>query len=64
MTAGKRKLLYTVPETAEMLGLGKSKVWELVMAGEIDSILIGRARRVNRAAIDSFIEELEREADE
>lgn len=53
-----RKLLYTVPEAAEMLGLGTTKVWELVMAEEIDSIRIGRSRRITRDALDRFIKAL------
>jgi len=61
---GKRKLLFTVPEAAEMLGLGTTKVWELVMAGEIESVLIGRARRVSRQAIESFVSDLEQSASE
>ena len=50
------KKLLTVSEAADLLGLGRSKAYELVMRGELKSILIGRARRVPVAALDEFIQ--------
>ena len=38
--------LLRVEEAARLLGLGRSKVYELVRSGEIPSITIGRSRRV------------------
>ena len=55
------KLLYTVPEAAMRLGLGRSLVYELVMRGEIISIKIGRARRVPVSALDQFVARLAEE---
>jgi excisionase family DNA binding protein len=52
------KLLLTVAETAEATGLGRSKVYELVAAGAIESVRIGRSRRVPRDAVERFIAEL------
>ncbi len=51
------KLLFTVPEVAGQLGLGRSLVYQLVMRGEIDSIKVGRARRVPAEALERFIQE-------
>jgi len=50
------KKLLTVAEAADMLGLGRSKAYQLVMRGELKSIQIGRARRVPVAALDEFIQ--------
>ena len=50
------KLLLTIPEVAIRLGLGRSLVYQLVMRGEVDSITVGRARRVPAQAIEKFIE--------
>ncbi len=49
------KKLLTVSEAADLLGLGRSKAYELVMRGELKSIQIGRARRIPVTALDEFI---------
>ena len=51
------RLLLTIPEVAIRLCLGRSLVYLLVMRGEIDSIKVGRARRVPAEALERFIEE-------
>ena len=55
------KKLLTVSEAADMLGLGRSKAYQLVMQGELRSIQIGRARRVPVAALDEFIQRMTNE---
>jgi excisionase family DNA binding protein len=40
------KLLLTVPEAADRLGLGRSFMYEKVQTGEVASIKLGRARRI------------------
>ncbi len=40
------KLLLKVPEAAELVGLGRSKLYELMKAGEIPAIRIGRGVRI------------------
>jgi excisionase family DNA binding protein len=53
-----RKLL-RVTEVAEMLGIGRSKAYELVARGEIPSVWVaGRCRRVPREALDRWLEQL------
>jgi excisionase family DNA binding protein len=47
------RVLLTVEEAAESLGIGKTKTYSLVMAGEIASVQIGRLRRIH---IDSIRE--------
>ena len=51
------KLLLTIPEVAIRLGLGRSLIYQFVMRGEIDSIKLGRARRVPAEALERFIQE-------
>jgi excisionase family DNA binding protein len=58
------KLLYTVSEAADALGLGTSKVWELVGAGAIESVRVGRARRIPRDALEHFVDGLREQQDE
>ncbi len=52
-------LLLTVPEAARQLSLSRSKVYELLDAGAIDSVTIGRARRIPFAACEKFIHDLQ-----
>jgi excisionase family DNA binding protein len=49
--------LYTVAETADLLRLSTSKVWQLVHSGELESLKIGWSRRVPGSAIDQFIKD-------
>ena len=53
------KLLLTVPEAAECLGLGRSKVYQLMTSGQLRSVSIGRARRIPVDAIAALLKELE-----
>ena len=55
------KLLLTIAEAAQLLGLGRSKVYELIASGAIESVRIGRARRVPASALERFIEALRRD---
>jgi excisionase family DNA binding protein len=52
------KLLLTVDEAAERLGIGRSHAYVFVMRGEIPSIKLGRSRRVPASALPEFVERL------
>ena len=41
-----------------MLGMGRTKTYELVVKGQIPSVQIGRSRRVPVAALRAFVERL------
>ncbi|HEY4684819.1 MAG TPA: helix-turn-helix domain-containing protein [Dehalococcoidia bacterium] len=58
------RLLLTVDEVAERLGLGRTKVYELLGRGEIASVRIGTARRVPASALEAYVERLLREQSE
>lgn len=53
--------LLTVAEVARRLSLSRSKVYELISAGDIPSIHIGRARRVAVIDLDHWITRLMKE---
>jgi excisionase family DNA binding protein len=57
------KLLLTPAEVAEVLGVGRSTVYELLAAGLVESVRIGRARRIPRAALDAYVARLRGHAD-
>jgi excisionase family DNA binding protein len=48
------RVLLTVEEAAERLHIGKTKTYALVKVGEIESVLIGRLRRIHIEAINSY----------
>lgn len=48
------RVLLTVEEAAERLGMGKTKTYSFVMSGELESVRIGRLRRVHVDAIAAF----------
>jgi excisionase family DNA binding protein len=52
------KLLLTPVEAARALGIGRSKVYELLSSGALDSVRIGTCRRVPADALHSFLVEL------
>lgn len=49
--------LLTVDQTAEMLNLHRTTVYELIRSGELDSLKIGASRRIPRKAVTRFIAE-------
>ena len=50
-------LLLSVNATAEALGIGRSKCYELILRGELRSLTIGSRRLVPRRAIEDYIAE-------
>ena len=50
------RLLLRIPETAEMIGLGRSKTYELVANGTIPSIRIGKSVRVPVMELKRWLE--------
>ena len=55
------KILLTVDEAAQRLGIGRSHAYIFVMRGEIPSIKLRRSRRVPATAVDEFVERLKAE---
>jgi excisionase family DNA binding protein len=49
------KRLLNVTEAAGILGIGRSVAYVLVMTGELESIKIGRRRKIPVEAIGEFI---------
>ncbi|WP_199421595.1 helix-turn-helix domain-containing protein [Actinotalea solisilvae] len=47
--------LFNITEAAAVLGIGRSKLYELIAAGEIRTVHIGRLCKVPVGAIDEFL---------
>ena len=52
------KLLVSPEEAAELLGVGRSTVYDLMRTLELPSVKIGRARRIPTVALREFVEHL------
>ena len=52
------RLLLKPEEAAEVLGIGRSTLYELLAAGHIESVQIGRSRRIPMAALDEYVQRL------
>jgi excisionase family DNA binding protein len=57
------KVLLTIEEAAERLSMGRTKVYELVRSGRLESVTIGRSRRVPVAALEPFVTGLRRNSE-
>jgi excisionase family DNA binding protein len=55
------KLLLSPTEAAAHLGIGHSKVYELMRLGQLRSVKIGASRRFPQAALAEFIAALAKE---
>ena len=52
------RLLLKIPDAGAMLGIGRSTVYELIAAGELETVHIGRCCRVPVAAVDEYVRRL------
>ena len=53
-----RKALMTVDEFCEDHNMGRTRFYELVRRGEIETVTIGSSRRITREAADAFVARL------
>lgn len=42
-------------EAAQMIGVGRTKLYELIAAGEIDTIKLGKSTRVTTASLHDLV---------
>jgi excisionase family DNA binding protein len=56
------RVLLTVEEAAEQLGIGRTTMFALIKEGAIESVQIGRLRRVPVAAVQAYAARLVAEA--
>jgi excisionase family DNA binding protein len=54
------KLLLTPAEAAKALSLNRSTLYGLLMSGAIESLTVGRARRISVRALEAWIAAKER----
>ncbi len=52
------KLLYDVIEASVMTSLGRSRLYELLASGELESVKVGRRRLIPAVALEAFVARL------
>ena len=56
-------LLYKPEAAAAVLGIGRSKRFELIAAGQIETVQIGRSRRIPAEALTQYVDRLRGKAE-
>jgi len=51
-------LLFRPEEAAAALSIGRSKVFELLHEGQLESVQIGRSRRITRSELERYVRTL------
>lgn len=52
------RLLYSVEEAIVLIGLGKTKVYQLISSGELEAVKCGRRTLVTAQAVQKWISQL------
>ena len=52
-----QRLLLRIPEVAETLGIGRTKIYEMIARGELPTIHFGRAIRVSATTLQKWVED-------
>jgi excisionase family DNA binding protein len=56
MAVPPRRLLLSVTEAAFVLGVGRTRMYELLAAGLVESVHIGRLHKIPAGALEDFVE--------
>ena len=51
-------MLFTVEQVAQILGIGRSTVFQLIKNEQIESIRLGRSRRIPVDAMQNYVDDL------
>lgn len=52
------RLLHPIPDAAVVLGIGRSTLYELIAAGQIKTVKIGRRTLVAQDELERYVREL------
>jgi excisionase family DNA binding protein len=56
------QIFLTVEEAANALRIGRTRIFDLIAKGEIESVLIGRSRRIAVEALHKYAKKLQQTA--
>jgi excisionase family DNA binding protein len=52
------RLVLTIEQAARRLGIGRTLMYSLVMSGEVESVMIGRLRRIPVECLAEYVTKL------
>lgn len=52
------KLLLTAEEAGAILGVGRSRIYDLMRTRQLHSVRIGKSRRIPASAVQAFVNQL------
>lgn len=55
-------LLLTPEQAAKQLGIGRAKMYDLLGSKDVESVKVGRCRRIPRVALDAYVAKLRGQA--
>ena len=55
MTAQPDPICVRVNEAARMIGVGRTKLYELIAAGEVETVKLGKATRITAASLHDLV---------
>ena len=58
MTETRLPMLFSVEEVADILHIGRSTVFKLIKEGKIQSIKLGRSRRIPIDSMQNYVDDL------
>ena len=58
------KLLYRINEASEVSSISRSRLYELIASGEVESVKLGSTRLIPHDALEDFVTKLRAEAGE
>lgn len=56
--ASDERLLLSIVEAAERLGIGRTLMYELLAAGQVQSVHLGRLHKIPARALDAYVARL------
>ena len=56
-----QRLLLRIPEAAETLGIGRTKIYEMIATGELPTVRFGRAVRISVSTLQKWVEAREQQ---
>jgi excisionase family DNA binding protein len=57
-----QQLLLTIPQAAHRLRVGRTTVYKLTSAGDLEVVHIGRCARIPAASVDAFVKRMRDES--
>lgn len=54
-----QRVLYSVDQAATLLTISRAQLYRLIDKGELESVQIGRSRRISQDQLDRFVKGLE-----